>query len=378
MSEFDLAEKIKVFDLIKALFRKSAISPYELLKKEINLEGNWQENYFNWGRSALYYFFKSLKHKTITFPAFTCPTIVEPAEKAGKKVILTEIDLNTFNLDINKIPKDTECLVVVHTFGNPVNIKEIRDRFNKLFVIEDCAHALFSKINNRFVGNQGDAVLFSLYKQVPNINGSLLLTKVTLKSQKARSVLSIPLPERIDLKRLIIKTQGLHQYFLNFKRCQYLPSIEPQQLSSDKPNNLVFSLFEKGFKKLKKEIEKRRKIVDWYYQEAEESEFIISQKPELNSHPSYYHFAVRLKPELAHIREKVALELRKKNIFIDRLWYKAPIVQEKYIKEQKNCPNALLLTKTVINLPIYSWYTKRDVEYLFGELNCVINSEVRK
>lgn len=387
MNKFDLVEKIRFFDLISALLKKSNRSPCQLLKEEINLGENWQENYFNWGRSALYYFFKSLKFKTITFPAFTCPTIVEPAEKAGKKVILTEIDLDTFNLNINKIPKNTECLVVVHTFGNPVDIKALRQAFGpslgrgaqgKIFVIEDCAHALFSKINNRFVASQGDAILFSLYKQVPNINGSLLLTRdiiteVARLSNPRGWMIWQPRSDFNYLKRLIFKVQGPHQLLLSFKRQTYLPKIEPQELNSGKPGNLVYSLFEKGFKKLEKEVEKRREIVNWYYQQAEKSKFIISQKPEPGSKPSYYHFAVRLKPELTAIREKIVLELRKKNIFIDRLWYKAPIVQVKYKKEQKNCPNALLLARTVINLPIYSFYRERDIKYLFRQLNGVIN-----
>lgn len=367
MCKFDLSEKIKPTDLINALIDKSKVNPLGVLKKELKVSGDWQANYFNWGRNALYYLFKSLPYKTITFPAFTCPTIVEPAEQAGKEVILTEIDLDTFNLDIDKIPFQTECLVVVHTFGNPVNIAKIRKKLGKVFIIEDCAHALFSRVNNKFVGNAGNVVLFSLYKQVANLNGALLLSKEGFNfTQEQESNFNY-------LKRLIIKTAGFHQYCLNLKKQQYLPSIEPQELNANKPSRLVFNLFEKGFRKLEKEIEARRKIADLFYQEAEKSKFIICQKPGLGSKPSYYHFVIRLTPELAPLREKIVLALRKKNIFIDRLWYTAPITEGKYKAFQKKCPQALLLAQTVINLPIYSWYTKKDAAYLFDQINKTID-----
>lgn len=366
MNKFDVVEKIGCFDLITAFLKKSKTSPYRLLKKDLFISGDWQENYLDWGRNALFCLFKKLDYKKIAFPAFTCPTLTQAAEAAGKKVDLLEVDLNTFNLDIDKIPRETECLVVVHTFGNPVNIDSIRKKFNNLFILEDCAHALFSKMGGKFVGNQGSAILFSFYKQVANINGSLLLTKDKLiKKQKKESSLKY-------LKRLIFKTKGVHQYFLSFKRHQYLPTIEPHSLTENKPSDLSLTLFEKGFKKLKQEIEKRRQIINWYYQQVERSSYLIPQKPTLNSQPSYYQFAVRLRPEIVSIRDKVVFFLRKKNIYLARLWYDAPITQSQFKSYQKKCPKALLLSKSIINLPIYSSYTVRDVDYLFSQLNGAI------
>jgi len=368
MNKFDIVEKINPADLIMALIEKDKLFPYQLLKKHLNISGDWQENYFNWGRNALYWLFKRLPYKTITFPAFTCPTLTWAAQKAGKNIVLAEIDLVTFNLDINKIPDDTKCLVVVHTFGNPVNIKEIRKKFKNIYIIEDCAHALYSKIDNQFVGNQGDAVLFSLYKQIVNINGAFLLTgKKLFKRQNIESDFKY-------LKRLIFKTKGFHQWGLNFKRHHYLPGIEPQALSQDKPSRLVLSLFEKGFKKLEREIEGRRRVVKWYEEEVNNYSYLTSQKSSFKASPSYYHFSVYLDPSLIAIRDKIAFSLRKKNIFSARLWPKAPITQKRYKNYIKKCPQALVLAQSVINLPIYSSYNKKDVKYLFSEIDKVIKA----
>lgn len=374
MVKFDIVPKISFRLILKSIFKRPQVFPYQLLVKEKIISSSFPRNYyyFDWGRNALFYLFKYLKYKRIAFPAFTCPTLIQAAEAAGKEVILVEVNLDTFNLDIKKIPQNVESLVAVHTFGNPVNINKIRQRFKNIFIIEDCAHALFSQLNNQFVGSQGDAVLFSFYKQTPNINGALLLTK--LRSDKRLVARQKQESNFKYLKRLIFKTNGIHQRFLNFKRHQYLPKIELHNLTKNKPSNLTFSLFKKGFKKLKKEIEKRRRIVKWYYQQTKKSQFLIAQKPKVNSNPSYYHFVVRLVPELASVRDKVVLSLRKKNIFLARLWYDAPITQEKFKRYKKICPNALLLARTVINLPIFSSYTSKDISYLFTEINKAIKT----
>lgn len=352
MTNFDIVEKIKLNNLTSALFKKASSSPYQLLQREGIVADGWKDNYFDWGRNALYWLFKSLKFKAVAFPEFTCPTLIWAAKEAKKKVVLVDSDLNTFNLNIDMIPRNINCLVVVHTFGNPVNIEKIRKRFKKLFIIEDCAHALFSKINNSFVGSQGDAILFSLYKQVVNINGSVLLTKKQLvKKQKQDSSLKY-------LKRLVFKTDSFHQRLLDFKRHQYLPEIEQHSLTDNKPSSLAFYFFQKGFLILKKEVEERKKVANWYYDQVRKSKYLISQQTDKDSQLSYYNFSVRLIDKYSSIRDRLVFNLRKKNIFLGRLWH--------------NSVDSSILSKTVINLPISSAYKKKDVEYLFSIINEVI------
>jgi len=366
MNKFDIVEKIKLTDLLKAELIRKSVSPYQLLQNKLGLAGNWHDNYFNWGRNALYYLFKNLNYQKIAFPAFTCPTLTEAAEKAGKKVVLVEADLNTFNLDINKIPQGTQCLVVVHTFGNPLDISLIKQKFKSIFIIEDCAHALYAQKNNQYVGKTGEVILFSLYKQIPNINGSLLLTKEEIiNNQQAENKFKY-------LKRLLFKLEGLHEYFLNLKRHAYFPDITRQDLNNFKPSNLVFNLFQIGFNPLEKEIEKRRIIANLYYRRIKKSTFLLAQNPEKQSNPSYYHFAVRLIPKLIPFRNKIIMNLRRQNIFLAALWPDAPITQAKYKNYQHCCPKAFLLAQSIINFPIYSYYSSKDINDLFTQIDLTI------
>jgi len=376
MSKLDIVEKIKAKDLLSALFDKYSEKPFTLINQSMEVGNLWQENYFCWGRSALYYLFKSLPFKTISFPAFTCSTLVWAAEKAGKKVDLLEIDKNTFNIDINKLDGDLECVVAVHTFGNPLDIDEVKEKCPNAFIIEDCAHALLSKINGDYVGSKGDAVLFSLYKQIANINGALLLTKNTkvdrvfnLAYRQAgfRSYKQIQ-PWYKKLKRVVFKTNGPHQLLLDWMRKKYLPVLQKREITDKKPSKLALSLFNRGFRKLKKEVGQRRKTAKVYYRYCQESPYFRAQKAQENSDPSFYHFVIRLSPNIADIRDKLLVNLRQKNIFLGRLWYDVPITFKRYKKFGKNCPNALDLARSVISLPIKSEFSEADIIKLFKEM----------
>ncbi|MBT4594648.1 hypothetical protein HOD08_02100, partial [bacterium] len=115
-------------------------------------------------------------------------------------------------------------------------------------------------------------------------------------------------------------------------------------------------LFARSFSTLEEEVEGRQKVTKWYLEKMDEK-FVIPQQGPKGAEPSYFRFNLRLKPELASKRDEVLLKLRRKGVFADRLWSNAPA---------KGFPNAELLAKSVINLPIKSTYSKKDVDKLFN------------
>ena len=364
MNKFDVVEKIPIKDLAKALVTKT-VSPRQALEEAGIITKSWHDNYFNWGRNALYFLFKNLPFKTIHFPAFSCPVLTAAAQAAGKQICLLEVDLNSFNLDFEKLPKkNIECLVVIHTFGNPLDISLLRKRYPKAFIIEDCAHAIFSKINGKFVGNSGDAALFSLYKQVANLNGALLLTKKPLPAKQKKEPLSVFWP------RIVFKTAGWHHFLVNFLRRRYINTLENRTFSSAETSSfLVNNLFSLGFGKLKKDIEGRRKVAKYYFKAIKKSPYLEGQKPTKRSRSSFYQFVVRLKPKYFSIRDELVKNLRKKNIFLDRLWYSAPITEKGFAKFKKTCPVAHQLAQSVISLPTNPKLRKKDVVFLIEKLD---------
>lgn len=85
----------------------------------------------------------------------------------GAKPIFVDIDLETFNIDVDKIEKKitpkTKAILPVHMYGHPANIDSILEIANKhdLLVIEEACHASGSKYKNKWIGSFGDAACFS-------------------------------------------------------------------------------------------------------------------------------------------------------------------------------------------------------------------------
>ena len=126
----------------------------------------------NSGTDALFLALRALNIKegdeVITSP-FTFFATAEVITRVGAKPIFVDIDLNTFNFDLNQVkqvitPK-TKAIIPVHIFGQPVNMTElmaIAESYN-LYVIEDCAQAAGAAWGQRKVGSIGHLGCFSFF-----------------------------------------------------------------------------------------------------------------------------------------------------------------------------------------------------------------------
>jgi len=85
---------------------------------------------------------------------FTFASSVEVIALLGLKPVLVDVEIDTFNIDFNKIKKaitnKTKAIIPVHLFGQTAEMKKIMDIANKnnLFVIEDNAQAIGSVYRN--------------------------------------------------------------------------------------------------------------------------------------------------------------------------------------------------------------------------------------
>lgn len=125
---------------------------------------------FNNGTTALIVAIRALglTGEVITTP-FTFPATVNALEWNGVKPVFCDITPHNLNIDPNRIeglitPKTTGILAV-HTFGNPSDVEKIQyiaDKY-RLKVIYDSAHAFGTELNNKGIGNFGDASMFSFH-----------------------------------------------------------------------------------------------------------------------------------------------------------------------------------------------------------------------
>ncbi|MBA7606082.1 GDP-perosamine synthase [subsurface metagenome] len=333
---------------------------------------------FNYGRNALYLLFqRKFAGKEIIFPAFICPTVIVAAVKAGVKPNLIDVNLEDFNIDINSVPEEelsrADALFINHTFGVPADMNAIlkRTRHHPIYLIEDVAQALFARYKNKYVGSFGDAVLLSMYKQMPNIDGAILISGLNIE-KPGSSITGCT-----ELARLFWLTSGPQQYGLNLvrQRRHLSPiSVEFQRLpKSRRPSPLSLSLFATMLPALRESVARKRAIIGHYQKRASTSEYVIPQRIDVANEPSGFNFSFRLRPEIAHIRDGLLDALRRQGIFLDRLWHDAPVSLtffQGYLKH--DCRNAQFLAKSVINMPVKEGYQESDVNSLFDTLEGAI------
>lgn len=97
------------------------------------------------------------------------PTTVNPIIQNNLIPVFVDIDLNSYNIDANKIEdaisKKTKAIFIAHTLGNPADLESIMHltRKYKLWFIEDNCDSLGSKYNGRLIGTFGQISTCSFF-----------------------------------------------------------------------------------------------------------------------------------------------------------------------------------------------------------------------
>lgn len=135
------------------------------------------------GRAALYYAMKTAGlpgDSGILLPSFHCGVEVEAVKRAGYHVDFYNVkrDLNIDFEDLaHRITAKTRALIVTHYFGFPQDMERVLEfcHENKLMLLEDCAHSLYSSFREKLTGSFGAFGIYSLRKTIALPNGGGLL-----------------------------------------------------------------------------------------------------------------------------------------------------------------------------------------------------------
>ena len=105
----------------------------------------------------------------VLIPAICWSTSLWPIIQSGLKVKFVDIDVKTFNINIDhlikKITSKTKALMLVHALGNCADMDKIVKicKEKKIILIEDTCEALGSSFNKKPLGTFGDFSSFSFY-----------------------------------------------------------------------------------------------------------------------------------------------------------------------------------------------------------------------
>lgn len=131
--------------------------------------------------------------EVITTP-YTFVATVNTIVHCGAKPVLVDVNPRTLNIDPGLIERAitprTKAIVPVHFAGYPCEMNTIMElaRIYRLMVIEDAAHAVYTKYGDRPVGSLSDATCFSFYatKNLSTGEGGMVTTADGELAEKIR------------------------------------------------------------------------------------------------------------------------------------------------------------------------------------------------
>lgn len=169
------------------------------------------------GRAALYHIVKGLiPGSEILLPSFHCGVEVEAVLRADCRPRFYRIGKDlTVDLDqvMATVTPETQAVLVTHYFGFPQHMEQIQEfcRSQGLLLIEDCAHALYSRdADGNWLGTRGDYALFSMRKTSYLPNGGAVRVN--------RS--NLAMPEAGRPYRSIRLLTGLVRSLLEYEACR--------------------------------------------------------------------------------------------------------------------------------------------------------------
>ncbi len=362
-------------------FGKPSLYPGELKEITNTLKSGWlgtgpksykfEKNFSNYTNSKYSLalnsctaaIFLTLKHlglkkgdQVITTPLTFCST-VSSILHVGATPVLADINQETLNIDPQEIEKNittkTKALIIVHFAGKICDMQSIRKICNKynLFLIEDCAHAIETKLDNKNAGTFGDFGCFSFYvtKNLSTGEGGMIISKKKKAIQELRT-LSLHGMDRDAWKRY--GKSGFKHYDIvragfKFNMSDIHASIGIHQL-----NNI-----EKAWKK-------RELIWNTYMKAFKNLPVVLPKKIPTNEKHSYHLFSIIVKSN--KVREKLLNYLQKNNIGCG-VHYKSinkyKFYKNKIINRKKNLI-ADKIGETILSIPIYESLRKNEIKFI--------------
>lgn len=149
------------------------------------------------GRTALFAVLNAIgveENDEIIMPAYICEVVPNSVLKLKGVPIFVDINLTDYHISVSHlqtlINSRTKAIIIDHIFGYPEDvdvIKEIIDKSGqKIFLIEDAAHALGADYKGKKVGSLCDVAIFSLSKNMFNFGGGAITTNNDIIARKAK------------------------------------------------------------------------------------------------------------------------------------------------------------------------------------------------
>lgn len=291
----------------------------------------------------------------VIVPAFSFVATANVVELVGAKPVFVDIDISTFNIDVNKIEaaitKKTRAIIPVHEFGLMADIQAILSISQKysIAIIEDAACALGAQLNGKYAGTFGDFGSFSLHprKAITSGEGGLLVSRNSNQFHLVNS----------------LRNHGIH--------------VENQKMEFEnagfnyRMTDIQASLIIGQLPRLVQIINAKRKLAAQYFEEIKNQHITL---PIYGSEThTWQTFHVLISDKLN--RDEIIKYLASQNIGTNYGAQCIPAMKFYKRKYDLDCkllfPNALYAYENGLALPIYEKLCASDISYISEKINTI-------
>jgi len=290
----------------------------------------------------------------VIVPAFSYIATANVVELVGAKPVFVDIDIRTFNIDVEQIEKHitkhTKAIMPVNEFGLAADlsaIMQIAKKYN-IPVIEDSACALGARENSRFAGTFGLFGSFSFHprKAITSGEGGVLVTNDKALADKIRILRN----HGIEMQNGVMEFVAAG---FNYRMTDFQAAMVNSQLQ-----------------RLDATIEKRQKLAAVYESELNNPGFVkpIVPKDKLHTWQTYH---VVLDKSLN--RNDIITKLREQGVGTNYGAQCMPYQQFFQNKYRLDCdklfPASMLAYTNGLALPLYEKLNEDDIKYVSKLIN---------
>tara|TARA_Y100000590_G_C15708973_1_gene1009655 strand:+ start:861 stop:2114 length:1254 start_codon:yes stop_codon:yes gene_type:complete len=384
---------ISIYETLKYLFYIPIFSKKNLendLKNKLSKYYEKSDFYFyDHGRTALYEILREIKkytkRKKILINSLTLFEIVNVIIYAGFEPEFVDNKSCSFEtqIDLNTNVNDIAAIVVTHLNGANQNIIELKEKIDlhnkkndKIFLIEDCAVSLGSKINNKFVGSYSDYsfLSFNIMKNITSYTGGVLIDNKMNDIKISTSHFKKPLKINIIKKMLfVLMIQFLntkiifpfffkfiklsHKYSFNFFLKKYRTDFEVK-IDHDFPNkfqNLMHNfqkfILLKQFDNLEEKQILRINKSKIYYEKLKKLNNLDFPQTDFNEKNIFLDFPIICKSK--NIQNSLFKYLMDKQIDVKNYYYANCSEKGIYNSTHKISINSKAISENIIMLPVH-------------------------
>ena len=295
----------------------------------------------------------------VIMPSFNFPSSATAVLRCGAKPVFVEIEKETMNISPDEIEKSitkkTRGIIIVHYAGVACDLKKILKIAKKysLILIEDAAHAIYSKYGDKYLGTFGDFGILSFH-QTKNIicgeGGALLVNK-----------------NKYVERSYVIRDKGTNRRaFINGKVSKYKwVDIGSSFIPSSIQAAFLFSQLKKGKTITNKRIKIFKKY-DSFFQKLKNKKVSlpsINKNNDINGH--FYWILIDKNKRDLFIKNALSMNLELSSHYEP---LHNSLAGKKFSAKYSNLSRSSFFSKQLIRIPIHTDMNENKIKFVISIL----------